>query len=100
MRWLSRAGTLTRVGKNAVALFVARTGVLVLGLALNGQLARALGVEGLGRYLLALTLEGLTLALCNLGLNTLATRELSRVPEREAAPLLGTVLVKIGRAHV
>jgi O-antigen/teichoic acid export membrane protein len=101
MRWLSRAGTLTRVGKNAAALFMARLTVLILGLWLNGQLARALGAEGLGRYLLALTLEGITLALCNLGLNTLATRELSRAPAEEAEALLGTVVgVKAAAALV
>ncbi|MBN1262719.1 MAG: oligosaccharide flippase family protein [Anaerolineae bacterium] len=82
-----------RVGKNALALFLARVGTLLLGVWLTAQLARSAGPAGLGRYLLALTVEGIALAVVNLGLNTYATRELSRHPEGEAAnSFLGQVL--------
>lgn len=81
-----------RVGKNAAALFIARTGMLLLGLWLNGQLTRTVGVAGLGRYLLALTVEGVTLAGVNAGLNLYATREFSRSDAENTPSLLGSVL--------
>ena len=84
---------LFRVGKNAAALLMARSGVLLLGLWLNGQLTRAVGAAGLGRYLLALTVEGMTLAVVNAGLNLYATREFARSDARNIPSLLGSVLV-------
>jgi len=81
-----------RVGKNAAALLASRVGMLLLGLWLNGQLTRAVGVAGLGRYLLALTVEGITLAVANAGLNLYATREFSRSDARGTAMMLGLVL--------
>jgi O-antigen/teichoic acid export membrane protein len=89
---------LLRVGKNAAALLVARGGLLLAGLWLNGQLTRSLGVAGLGRYLLALTVEGIALALVNLGLNVYALRELARCEDEAAEALLGTVLMLKGLA--
>jgi len=89
---------LLRVGKNAAALMGARAGLLLAGLWLNGQLTRSLGVAGLGRYLLALTVEGIALALANLGLNVYALRELARCEGEAAEALLGTVLVLKGLA--
>ncbi len=88
-----RRYALLRVGKNALALLFGRIGVLLLGLWLNGQLTRTVGVAGLGRYLLALTVEGITLAVANAGLNIYATREFSRVKDDAAASLLGVVLI-------
>jgi O-antigen/teichoic acid export membrane protein len=93
-----RSLTLLRVGKNAAALLVARAGLLLAGLWLNGQLTRSLGIAGLGRYLLALTVEGIALALVNLGLNIYAVRELARCDDEEAETLLGTVLAVKGLA--
>ena len=84
--------TLARVSKNAAALFVAQTGTRVLNLVLIARLTRTLGVEALGRYLLAMTVQAITLAVADLGLNTLATREFSRTPARDEAALWGTIL--------
>jgi O-antigen/teichoic acid export membrane protein len=81
-----------RVGKNAAALLAGRMGVLTLGLWLNGQLARTVGIAGLGRYFLALTVEGITLSLVNMGLNIYATREFARNEDEATRALLGTVL--------
>lgn len=82
-----------RVGRNAAALFAARVVVLLLGVWLNGQITRTVGVAGLGRYLLALTVEGITLAIVNAGLNLYATREFARDDPDTTATRLGVVLV-------
>jgi O-antigen/teichoic acid export membrane protein len=77
---------------NALALLAGRTGLLLLGLWLNGQLARTLGVAGLGRYLLALTIEGIGLSLASVGLNVYAVREFARRDAEDARALLATIL--------
>ncbi|MBN1921810.1 MAG: flippase [Anaerolineae bacterium] len=84
--------TSLRVSKNAVALLMARVTMLLLGLWLNGQLTRAVGIARFGRYLLALTVEGITLAVVNAGLNLYATREFARETYEDQAALLGSVL--------
>lgn len=88
-----RNSTRNRIGKNTVALLAGRISVLALGLWLNGQLARTVGIEGLGRYLLALTVEGIALAVVNMGLNVFATREFARSDAEVTRTLLGAVLV-------
>jgi O-antigen/teichoic acid export membrane protein len=91
-RWI-RSRTPARVSANALALLASQGGARLLNLALIASLTRALGVASLGRYLLAVTVQGVTLAVSDLGLNTLATREFSRErPTREGEALLGTVL--------
>jgi O-antigen/teichoic acid export membrane protein len=69
---------LARVGKNAFALLAAQVGAKLLNLALTAQLARALGVAALGRYLLAMTVQTITLAVADLGINLYTVRELAR----------------------
>lgn len=88
MKW----ATHVRVGKNAAALLVGRVGVMALGLWLNGRLAQTVGLEALGRYLLALTVEGIALALVNAGLNVFAVREFARRDTQGIQTLLGTIL--------
>jgi O-antigen/teichoic acid export membrane protein len=86
-------GTPTRVGKNALALLAAQTGARLLSLLLIAQLTRAAGAASLGRYLLAMTVEGVTVAISDLGLNIFTTREFVR--DRSAADaqtLWGAVL--------
>ena len=73
-----RKHTLTRIGKNAFALLVAQAGAKLLNLALTAQLTRALGVAALGRYLLALTVETITLAVADQGIKVYSVRELAR----------------------
>jgi O-antigen/teichoic acid export membrane protein len=65
----------------------------LLNLLLVAQLTRAAGVAGLGRYLLAMTVEGVAVAVSDLGLNIFATREFSRDRSpADAQALWGTVL--------
>jgi O-antigen/teichoic acid export membrane protein len=80
------------VSKNALALLVAQVGARALNLVLVAMVTRALGAEGLGRYLMAMTVQTLALAVCDLGLSTYTTREFSREGESAAGGLWGTVL--------
>ncbi len=77
------AHTLTRIGKNALALLIAQAGAKFLNLVLSAQLTRTLGVAALGRYLLALTVETVALAVADLGINVYTVRELAREYARE-----------------
>jgi O-antigen/teichoic acid export membrane protein len=70
--------SLARIGKNALALLAAQAGAKLLNLVLTAQLTRTLGVAALGRYLLALTVETVTLAVADLGINVYAVRDLAR----------------------
>lgn len=85
--------TLARVGKNALALLAGQVGARLFNLLLVGQLARSVGTAALGRYLLAMTVEALALAIVDLGLNPYVTREFSQRPaSAERQGLWGTVL--------
>jgi O-antigen/teichoic acid export membrane protein len=76
---------LARIGKNAFTLLAAQTGARLLNLMLTARLARALGVAALGRFLLALTVETIALAVADLGINVYTVRELAREFARESA---------------
>jgi O-antigen/teichoic acid export membrane protein len=82
-QWVSGHG-LARIGKNAVALLAAQAGAKLLNLAVTAQLTRTLGVAALGRYLLALTVETITLAVADLGINVYTVRELARSHSSQA----------------
>lgn len=93
-----KRGVTVRVSKNALALLSAQVGARLLALLLSAQLTRTVGVAGLGRYLLAMTVEGIALAVADLGLNLFTVRALARAPE-ETEALLGTTLaLKSGTA--
>ena len=91
-------GVALRVSKNAIALLTAQVGTRVLALLLSAQLTRSVGVEGLGRYLLVMTVEGIALAVTDLGLNVYALREFSRDPARTERLLASVLVVKAGAA--
>lgn len=78
----------TRVGKNTVALLAAQAGARALNLVLIALVTRALGAEGLGRYLMAMTVQTLALAVSDLGLSTYTTREFAREFAREDGPAM------------
>lgn len=86
-----KRGLLFRVSKNAAALLSAQVGTRVLALLLSAQMTRTVGVAGLGRYLLVMTVEGIALAVTDLGLNVYTLREFSRAPGR-TENLLGWAL--------
>jgi len=69
--------TVRRIRSNALALLAMQAGQRLLGLALAGGLAHFLGAAGLNRYLLAMTIQAVGLAVTGLGLNTLVTREMA-----------------------
>jgi len=66
------------VGKNTLVLLVAQVGARALNLVLVALVTRSLGAAGLGRYLTAMTVQAIALAVSDLGLNTFTTREFSR----------------------
>lgn len=81
-----------RVSGNALALLAMQMGSRFLTLILTAQLARTVGVAGLGRYLLAMTVQAIALSVADLGLSSLATRELARPrPRAEEERFLGLV---------
>ncbi len=85
--------TPVRIGKNSISLLSGQLGTYILALVLAGQLMRTVGAEGLGRYLVALTIELIVLMIADLGLGIYTTRELARdQPAAEAASLWATVL--------
>jgi O-antigen/teichoic acid export membrane protein len=87
-----------RVSKNALARFSAQALARLLSLVLVALVARYESAEGLGSYVLVLTLVGLAGAASDLGLNIFLTRETARQTDHERQrALLGAVLpLKIG----
>ncbi len=61
-------------------IFVGTSKLISIGIALFavGLLSRYLGTEGFGRYILALSYLGLLMALADMGLHAITTREISR----------------------
>ena len=97
-----QARTLLRVGKNALARLGAQAWAKLLSLVLVAMVARYEPAEGLGRYVLVLTLVGFAGAASDLGLNIYLTRETARAADvAQQRRLLGTVLpLKLGLSVV
>jgi O-antigen/teichoic acid export membrane protein len=93
-----QARPLLRVGKNALARLGAQAWAKLLSLVLVAMVARYEPAEGLGRYVLVLTLVGFAGAASDLGLNIYLTRETARESDVvQQRRLLGTVLpLKLG----
>ncbi|MBN1402394.1 MAG: oligosaccharide flippase family protein [Anaerolineae bacterium] len=71
-----------------------QAGNRLLGLWLAAAFSHALGVEALGQYLLAMSIQAVAGAAADLGLNTLTVRDLARdAPGDWADEFLGSVLV-------
>lgn len=88
-----RVPALARIGKNALALVVAQAGARVLNLLLLAQVTRALGTAALGRYLLAMTVQAIVLAVTDLGLNTYTVREWAKQAPSTTDERWGMVLM-------
>lgn len=69
--------TTVRVGRNAIARLTAQGGARLLSLVLAALVTRHEGSAGLGRYVLVTTVVGLSLAVTDLGLSMLLTREVA-----------------------
>lgn len=91
-----------RVSKNAVARLLTQIWAKLLALVLVALVARYETAEGLGRYVLVLTVVSIVAALSDAGLNTYLTREVAREDDHNRHRLLlGTVLsLKIGLSVV
>lgn len=70
--------TTIRVGRNAIARLIAQGGARLLSLVLVGVVTRHEGPAGLGRYVLITTVVGISVAITDLGLSLLLTREVAR----------------------
>ena len=86
-----RHGGVWRIGRNALSLGALQAGGSLATMALAAVLTRRVGLAGLNRVLLALTVEAIAVSIVDLGLNTYLTRELARAPD-EAESLLGLAL--------
>jgi O-antigen/teichoic acid export membrane protein len=93
---------LLRVSKNALARLGAQAWAKLLSLVLVAMVTRYEPAEGLGRYVLVLTLVGFASAASDLGLNIYLTRETAReLDPAQQRRLLGKVLpLKIGLSGV
>lgn len=91
-----RPGGGPRLGANAAGVLAARLLVPAANLLLLVTLARALGVEALGRYTLLVTAFGVLESVKSLGLGTLVTREVAAAGASGLAHAAG--LVRIGAA--
>ncbi|MEK9151933.1 MAG: flippase [Patescibacteria group bacterium] len=80
-----------RVVKNTAYLLGAFAGQKILSFLYFTVVARAVGVEGTGRYFLALSLTTMFSILADIGLANVLVREVAKVPER-AGKLLANVL--------
>jgi O-antigen/teichoic acid export membrane protein len=86
-----RQGGVWRIGRNALSLGALQAGGSLATMALAAMVTRRLGLAGLNRVLLALTVEAIALGVADLGLNTFLTRELARAPDKVEV-LLGLAL--------
>lgn len=66
------------IAKNTLVLLISRCVLIVLGFVYTLYMARYLGTEGYGIISFALALSGIFVVFSDLGLGTLATREISR----------------------
>jgi O-antigen/teichoic acid export membrane protein len=84
-----------RVAFGTAVQFAARALLTVLGLVTFGLIARHLGVEAFGQYSLVLTFVPLFASIADLGVITIAVREISREPASERRVLGSVVTVKV-----
>jgi O-antigen/teichoic acid export membrane protein len=80
-----------RVAFNTVLQFAARGLLTAIGLLVFGVVTRHLGTAGYGAYSLVLAFIPLFTSLADLGVTTIAVREIARRPE-ERPRILGTVM--------
>lgn len=89
-----------KVAKNTAYLVAAFVGQKILSLIYFTIIARAVGVEGSGRYFLALSLTTIFSVMVDLGLSNTLIRETAKRPE-DAGKLLANVLgLKVGLALI
>lgn len=92
LHWVELGPRGKRISGNALFLLAMQVGSRLLMLVLTAYLARTLGLAALGRYLLALTIQAIALAISDLGLTILVTREMARPrPQAEDETLLGLI---------
>ncbi|OPY27801.1 MAG: colanic acid exporter [Methanocella sp. PtaU1.Bin125] len=85
---------LTSIAKNTLVLLVSRCVLIALGFVYTLYTARYLGTEGYGVISFALALSAIFIVFSDLGLGTLATREISRDRSRSNAYLSNVSIIK------
>jgi O-antigen/teichoic acid export membrane protein len=80
-----------RVAVTTVSLVSGRIVAVLAGVATVGLASRYLGLDGFGTLTLAMSIVAFVALLTDLGLSTMAAREIARAPERERE-ILGNVL--------
>jgi O-antigen/teichoic acid export membrane protein len=95
---LSNLNNVRRVAKNALALSFTSTARILLGVALQVYLARALGAAGLGKYAIILAFINIFQIVSELGLPALVIREAARRRQEASAFLYATALAQLAGA--
>lgn len=80
-----------RVAVTTASLVAGRIVAVIAGVATVGLASRYLGLDGFGTLTLAMSIVALVALLTDLGLSTIAAREIAQQPERER-DILGNVL--------
>lgn len=91
MSSVAPAATARRLTLNVVAMVTGKMAAVVIGLAAIALLTRYLGPEGFGHYRTVLTVLAIAAMCCDLGLQMVVLREVSR-PDRDAGHVLGAGL--------
>jgi O-antigen/teichoic acid export membrane protein len=81
---------------NSLAMLINRLVQSIVTFILSAAIARMLGTESLGRYLLAFSFYFMFVSIVSQGLKTLFTRELSRDPTQTATYLVSGSLLQFG----
>lgn len=94
--------TFLRISRNALFRLLAQFGTRLLSLTLVALITRREGPEGLGLYVLVLSVIAILTAIADLGLNTYLTRETPRTDlvEDQAIMLGDILLLKIGTSGI
>ena len=85
---------LWHVSRNVIILLVSTLAVNVISIPFIAFLARALGVEGFGKYSVALTFAMISVMVIDMGTGKLLTREISRGEAAESAVIGASIFPK------
>lgn len=80
---------------NSLAMVINRVAQSIATFVLSAAIARLLGTDELGQYLLAFTFYSIFIALASEGLKTLFTRELARNPEETPTYLVNGIFLQL-----
>src|SRR3989338_369761 len=87
-----------KVAKNTSYLIAAFVGQKVLSFVYITVVARSVGVEGAGRYFVAVSFTTIFSVFVDLGLSSVLVREIAKVPERMRQFLSNVLGIKVALA--